>query len=493
MALHPKSDIADRGLQIAIRRRVFECPLIMSSNPLSESTRIAASKSRLKLQTIVRLRWLAVLGQSLTVAVVTLGLGFDMPIGPALLLIAMSAWLNIFLSIRFPARFRLSNTFASSLLIYDILQLGGLLYLSGGIENPFTMLLVAPVTVSAATLTLRSTLVLGGLALVVAAALVQFAMPLPWGGSPAPNLPYLYKVGHFAAVASCMIFLAIYAWRITKESAEMSTALAATELVLAREQKLHALDGLAAAAAHELGTPLSTIVLTTKELERDLRGEAHHEDIQLLQSQALRCREILQKLRQRSPEEEDPLHASFTVKELLSEGAAPHNHGLIIISLTSKPRPEASESGAQQPLGVRRPGVLYGLGNIIENATEFAKSRVDVSAEWDEHEVELKVIDDGPGFRPEIVETLGEPYVTSRPAGAKRPDGKKTGGLGLGFFIAKTLLERSGARLSFENRSPPQSGALVRIVWPRKSFESTPETSFSKLAQSLAILSDTNA
>lgn len=272
----------------------------------------------------------------------------------------------------------------------------------------------------------------------------------------------------------------------------MSTALAATELVLAREQKLHALDGLAAAAAHELGTPLSTIVLTTKELEREMRDHPNYEDIELVRAQALRCREILQKLTQRSPEEEDPLHASFTVKELLSEGAAPYMNGVITVNVSAKARSDAGESAAE-PLGVRRPGVLYGLGNIIENATEFARSRVEVQANWDDTEIELRVIDDGPGFRPEVMENLGEPYVTSRPAGAKRQDGKKTGGLGLGFFIAKTLLERSGARLSFENRAEPYTGALVRIVWPRKAFESTPETSFSRFAQSLAILSDTKS
>ncbi len=457
----------------------------------SESNRIAASKSRLKLGTIVRIRWLAVIGQSLAVAIVTLGLGFDMPIGPSLLLIAMSAWLNIYLSIRFPARFRLSNNLAIGLLVYDVLQLGGLLYLTGGVDNPFAMLLVAPVTVSAATLTLRSTIFLGVLALAVTLALILSSMPLPWGSGPPLDTPFLYKMGYFAAVTACMAFLTIYAWRITKETGEMSTALAATELVLAREQKLHALDGLAAAAAHELGTPLSTIVLITKELEREVSAEsAHYEDISTVRTQAQRCREILQKLTQRSPEDEDPLHGSFTVQALLSEAVAPYNNGVISIFLTSEAHHSAKGEGGREPLGVRRPGILYGLGNLIENATDFAKSKVEVKAYWDGNEVELQVLDDGLGFRPEIMENLGEPYVTSRPDGAKRQDGKKTGGLGLGFFIAKTLLERSGAKLSFENRAEPNTGALVRIVWPRRAFESKPETSFSRFAQSLAVLTD---
>lgn len=463
----------------------------MTSGFVSEASRIAASKSRLKLQTIVRLRWLAVIGQILAIGIVTLVLDFEMPVGPALLLIAMSAWLNIYLSIRFPARFRLSNTFATSVLVYDILQLAALLYLTGGIENPFAMLLVAPVTVSAATLTLRSTITIGCVTLLVALLLVWYHMPLPWHYATRPDLPFMYKIGLFAALAACTIFLAIYAWRITKEGAEMSTALAATELVLAREQKLHALDGLAAAAAHELGTPLSTIVLTSKELERQLRDGPYSEDIELLRTQAQRCREILQKLTQRSPEEEDPLHASITVKEVLQESAGPHQHGYVRVIVSAGPRPNASEDGKRQPLGTRKPGVIYGLGNIIENATEFARSRVDATASWDENDVEFTIQDDGPGFLPEILETLGEPYVTSRPAGVAPPkEGKKVGGLGLGFFIAKTLLERSGARISLENRPGPATGAIVRITWPRKSFESTPETGFSRFAQSLAILSE---
>ena len=414
-----------------------------------------------------------------------------MPIGPSLLLIAMSAWLNIYLSIRFPARFRLSNTFAIGLLIYDVLQLGALLYLTGGVDNPFAMLLVAPVTVSAATLTLRHTVFLAALSLLVTLVLIFHAMPLPWGAGPAPTLPFLYRLGYFAAITACMAFLAIYAWRITKETAEMSTALAATELVLAREQKLHALDGLAAAAAHELGTPLSTIVLITKELEREITEDsAHHEDIVLVRTQAQRCREILQKLTQRSPEDEDPMQGSYTVQALLAEGVAPYKNGVISVFVSASARQSAKDEGASEPLGVRRPGVLYGLGNIIENATDFAKSKVEIIADWDENEVELQVVDDGPGFRPEIMENLGEPYVTSRPDAGKRQDGKKTGGLGLGFFIAKTLLERSGARLSFENRTNPNTGARVRIIWPRLAFESNPETSFSRFAQSLAVLTE---
>lgn len=428
--------------------------------------------SQLKLQTIVRLRWVGVIGQIVALGVVYFWLGFDLPAGACLTVIAVSAWVNVFLAIRFPARHRLSVNFATAILAYDIIQLASLLYLTGGIDNPFTMLIVAPVTVSAATLPLGRTIGLGILALVCACALAFYSLPLPWYLEPPLALPLLYKLGILSAVAASMPFLALYVWRLTNEGRQMSAALAATELVLSREQKLHALDGLAAAAAHELGTPLSTITLVTNELDRQFpKDSPHREDILLLRSQAQRCREILQMLT-RHPPDEDPLHASLTVKEMLHEAGTPYMDGRPTIQIRAAPSPSATGPAARQPVAARRPGVIHGLGNIIENATDFAASRVEITAEWDGQTVVVVVADDGPGFKPELIDNLGEPYVSTRSAGRKeRKSGGKVSGLGLGFFIAKTLLERSGARLTFENRPAPDRGAVVRIVWPRPAFE----------------------
>jgi two-component system, sensor histidine kinase RegB len=434
----------------------------------------APTDSRLRLQTIVRLRWLGVLGQIFAIGVVWLGLGFDLPVGLCLACIAMSAWLNVFLSIRYPGRHRLSVGFATSLLAYDILQLAALLYLTGGIDNPFTMLIVAPVTVSAATLPLGNTIALGMLALSATFFIALHSLPLPW--SPALTLqhPLMYKFGVLAAVAASMPFLALYVWRLTQEGRQMSAALAATEHVLAREQKLHAIDGLAAAAAHELGTPLSTITLVTTELERQLAADSpYREDILLLRSQAQRCRDILQKLT-RHPEDSDPLHSSLSVAEMLHEAANPYHGDRAPLHIATAPSPAASGPEARQPVGVRRPGVIYGLGNIIENAVDFAETRVDIRAEWDQSTVTVTIADDGPGFRAEVFDNLGEPYVTTRPADEKKGGGEKTSGLGLGFFIAKTLLERSGARIALENQQLPRHGAIVRIIWPRRAFEANP-------------------
>lgn len=437
---------------------------------------VTPADSQLRLQTIVRLRWLAVLGQLLAIGIVALVLGFDVPLGPCFVFIAMSAWLNVFLSIRYPARHRLSARFATLLLAYDIVQLAALLYLTGGIDNPFMMLIVAPVTVSAATLPITNTILLGALAAGATVFLTWHHLPLPWLDNASLVHPPLYRLGILAAVIAGMTFLALYSWRLAKESRQMSAALTATELVLAREQKLHALDGLAAAAAHELGTPLSTITLVTNELERQLdKASPYLEDIQLLREQAQRCREILRKLT-RHPAEKDPLHESVTVAEMLSEAAEPYHTVRVPIVISCEPGEGVTGAEARTPVALRRPGVIYGLGNIIENAIDFAQSRVDASARWDGDQVIVTISDDGPGFKPEIIDTLGEPYVTTRraegrKAEARKKNGSKVSGLGLGFFIAKTLLERSGARLTLENRAAPGHGAVVRILWPRAAFE----------------------
>ncbi|MFN3625183.1 MAG: ActS/PrrB/RegB family redox-sensitive histidine kinase [Hyphomicrobium sp.] len=423
--------------------------------------------NRLRLHTIIRLRWIAVLGQFAALSIVSFGLGFYVPIGACLTVIALSAWLNVFLAIWYPSRHRLSVPYATGLLVYDILQLATLLFLTGGMDNPFAMLMVAPVTVSAATLPLRNTIALGLLALASAAVLVVAHEPLPWYPGVELELPVVYKLGAFAALCVSTTFIALYAWRLTKEARQMSAALTATDIVLAREQKLHALDGLAAAAAHELGTPLSTIVLVTKELEHGVKtDDPIREDIALLKAQALRCREILQKLT-RHPSEEDPMHARVSVRDMLEEAAAPYFSDKVAINIAAAPAETAGDARRQAEVE-RRPGVIYGLGNIIENATEFANSRVDVTAAWSTGGLVVTIADDGPGFPAEVMDNIGEPYVTTRPA--ETEDGvleEDSTGLGLGFFIAKTLLERSGATVSLANRTRGGSGAIVTVGWPR--------------------------
>lgn len=430
------------------------------------------SDSRLRLQTSVRLRWFAVAGQLVTVALVSLWFGFAMPLGYCLGLIVLSAWLNVFLRLRFPARHRLSATLGTGLIAYDILQLAALLFLTGGITNPFMPLIIAPVTVAAATLPPKNTVLLGALAGLASVVVANTHLPLPWPASAPLELPYLYKAGLLTAVLAGMIFQALYALRLAKESRLMSAALAATEHILAREQKLHALDGLAAAAAHELGTPLSTITLVAKELNRSLPADsAMAEDLTLLQTQAVRCREILQKLT-RSPGERDPLHAMLTVSQLIDEAARPYHGRKAAIVIEAHAAPGTTGSAAEEPVGERRPGVIYGVGNLIENAIDFARSKVAVTAIWSEQSLTVTIVDDGPGFQSDLIESIGEPYVTTRSTASRAA--KESGapaGLGLGLFIAKTLLERSGATITLENRPRPDRGAIVTITWPRALYQ----------------------
>jgi two-component system sensor histidine kinase RegB len=427
-------------------------------------------ETRLRLQTIVRLRWLAVLGQSVTVVGAYWVLGIDLPIGGCLAIIALSAWLNVALRIRYPASQRLKSGYAFVMLAYDILQLAALLYLTGGLENPFAFLLIAPVTVSASTLPLRVTVALGALTITAATVLTSFHHPLPWFHHSNLLLPFPYVMGVWAAVVSGILFIGFYSWRTAEEARRMAKALAAAEMVLAREQKLSALDGLAAAAAHGLGTPLATIAVVTKEMMRGAKpSDPHFEDLTLLRAQAERCRDILAQLAG-GGEQQDIIVSRLSLSHLMEEVVAPHR--LVAVPIEVKTGPARDGPATQEPVTKRNPGMLYGLGNLVENAIDFADSKVEVEARWSKDEVRIVIADDGAGFPPHVLEQLGEPFVTTRRAQRERPDDSDEHiGMGLGFFIAKTLLERSGARIELANRPLPQGGAVVTVAWPRARFE----------------------
>ncbi len=421
-----------------------------------------------RLDTLVRLRWLAVGGQTAAVLAVAYWFGFALPAGSCLALIALSAWVNLILRLRYPSTRRFTAQATAVLLGYDILQLAGLLYLTGGLQNPFAFLLIAPAMISAAALPPPKTLALGALVVAVATVLVFYYRPLPWYADEALALPFLYVAGVWIALVSSLVFMSVYAFRVAEEARQLADALSATELVLAREQHLNALDGLAAAAAHELGTPLATISLVARELEREVTdADPHAEDIRLLAAQSERCREILRKLTSLGSDPESPLDR-MPVSQLIEEIASPHRDFGVAIRLASAGTPST------EPVIARNPAILYGLGNIVENAVDYATTAVDIRAEWGEQTVTVTVTDDGPGFAVEIIERLGEPYVTTRGRGAAAADAERpseAGGLGLGFFIAKTLLERTGARLSLANRPAPARGAIVSAVWPRVAID----------------------
>jgi len=422
----------------------------------------------LRLRTLVRLRWLAVIGQTGAVAGVYYLLGFPLPLGLCLAAIALSAWLNIFLTLRWRKSRRLQSPQAGLLLGYDVIQLAVLLYLTGGLENPFAFLFLVPVTISATSLPLKWTLWLGALAFVCATFLAFEHLPLPWNPQAPLVLPQAYVAGMWVAIVCGVVFSAIYARRIAEEARQMSAALSATEMVLAREQQFSALDGLAAAAAHELGTPLATIALVAKELKRELPPDGPHtDDIELLISQTGRCREILSRLANREAET-DEIYQRTKLSAMIEDLIAPLRGSDVDISVDAAP----GNAAAAEPVFRRNPAIAYGLGNLLENAVDFAESKVGVEARWTGDTVTIAVGDDGPGFRQDVFDRLGDPFVTTRRGyGQEMGDETRHEGMGLGFFIAKTLLERSGASVSLANRPVPAHGAVVQVVWPRAAID----------------------
>src|SRR3954453_17679804 len=430
-------------------------------------TDVAASDFRhsrryVRLDTILRLRWLAALGQLAAIFIVAQGLEFDVPVMPCVAIVGLSAVTNLALQIRFNPMQRLEPIYAASLLALNIVELAALLFLTGGLQNPFSFLFLAPVLISATALPIRLTIALGFLAVACASALVFFHLQLPWDSDDPLVLPPIYLFGVWLSIVLAIGVTSLYAFQVTEEARKLSDALAATELVLTREQHLTQVDGLAAAAAHELGTPLSTIFLISRELEKTVSNDsALAADLKTLREQAQRCRDILGKITQLSSS--GAPFDRMRLSTLIEETVAPHRDFGIAIKV------RIAVAGATEPVGTRNPAILYGVGNILENAVDFARSTVEVNAWWNADAVEIVISDDGPGIAPDVLKRIGEPYLSRRRSADEAPGERQ--GLGLGVFIARTLLERTGAKVSFTNRTFPDHGAVVQIVWPRDRFE----------------------
>src|SRR5437868_716221 len=430
---------------------------------------VAASDFRLphryvRLDTILRLRWLAALGQLTAIFIVAHGLEFAFPVIACVAIVGISALLNLALQIAFNPMQRLEPVYAAALLALNIVELAGLLFLTGGLQNPFSFLFLAPVLISATALPVRLTIALGCLAVACASALVFFHFPLPWDADDPLVLPPIYLLGVRLSILLAIGVTSLYAFQVTEESRKLSDALAATELVLTREQHLTQIDGLAAAAAHELGTPLSTIFLIARELEKTVHDNDHlAADLKTLREQAQRCRDILAKITQLSssgaPFDLMPLST------LIEETVAPHRDFDVAIKV------RLAVAATREPVGARNPAILYGVGNILENAVDFANQTVEVNAWWNAETIEIVISDDGPGIAPDMLKRIGEPYLSRRRAADEAQSERS--GLGLGVFIARTLLERTGAKVSFTNRIFPDHGAVVHIAWPRGVFEAS--------------------
>lgn len=449
------------------------------------SQRFAVSpvaRGRVRLRTLAFIRWVAIAGQAATLLVVHLGLGYSLPIWPALLMVGASALVNLWATVGRPAPARLGDREVAFYLGFDLLQLAGLLYLTGGLNNPFAVLILAPVTVSATVLSRASTIALSLIALAVVALLPFFHLPLPWPDDSFVMEPVLV-LGFALALVVATLFVATYVFSVSEEARRMSDALAATQMALDREQRLSALGGLAAAAAHELGSPLGTIAVVARELARDLPPDSPlKDDAELLISQSARCRDILAGLAARPETDGGSPYSVLSLPTLVEVAAAPYRDERIRLVLELAPAGGGGASGdgasgdgagggagMPPPVVARSPGVLHGLGNLIQNAVQFARSEVRIIIRWTDSDISVSILDDGPGFDPSLLDHLGEPYLSGGSAGRATDSDGEGDHMGLGVFIAQNLLERTGARISFGNR--PDRGAAVTATWRRADFE----------------------
>lgn len=414
---------------------------------------------RISLRRFVLIRWVAVAGQAVTLLVVHFGFGFTLPLLSALAVVGASVLLNLIFAAYRRSATRLEEGEAAAYLGYDLCQLALLLGLAGGLENPFAILILAPVTVAATILSRPPVIALALAAIVAISVLSVCHLPLPWRPdwpSGAPVFPPELILGIWTALVIATVFISGYAWTVAQEARQLRDAVAATQLALAREQRIAAVGSLAAAAAHELGSPLGTIAVVAKELVRELPpGSPHAEDAALLLSQSERCRRILADLA-RSPEEDGGApYQSLPISALVETAALSHDPHIRLIFATAQGAEE------DEPLVRRSPEIVHGLNNLIQNALQFARCEVSVTTSWDEAAITVEVADDGPGFPPHLLGRLGEPYLSTR-AGASDH-------MGLGIFIAQSLLERSGADLTFDNLV--EGGAHVVISWNRANLE----------------------
>jgi len=425
-----------------------------------------------RLRTLVMLRWFAIIGQATAIIVATRVYGLQIEAGFAALTITAAVAANLISMNVYPENKRLSETQATLWLIFDIAQLSLLLFLTGGLNNPFAMLLLAPVTIAATVLHLANTIVLGSIAIALTTLISVYNLPIVDAGGNTLALPALFQFGFWVALLIGLVFLALYARQVTTEMHAMGEALVATQLALSREQKLTDLGGVVAAAAHELGTPLATIKLVSSELLEELDDRPDLlEDAELIREQADRCSVILHSMGRAGKDDLMLRQAPF--ETVVREAAEPHlNRGkavkFILVPAAGGPR--------LQPNILRRPEIIHGVRNLIQNAVDFARSEVTVAMAWTADTIELRISDDGRGFPQSVLGRIGDPYVRRRrfsEDGAKRPGYE---GMGLGLFIAKTLLERSGAQLRFTNSrrhghaswsGQATGGAVVDVVWSR--------------------------
>lgn len=427
----------------------------------------------IRLRTLVILRWIAIVGQITAFAVAIGLLGLNLPIGIASLVIFSSILANLFTNFIYPENKRLTEREMTIMLVFDMIQLAILLYLVGGLNNPFALLILAPVTIASTVLSLRNVMIVGVLAILTICFLSVFYIPMLTATGAVLTLPSILQFGFGIGLVTGVLFLALYARQITTEMNAMGDALVATQLALTREQNLTDLGGVVAAAAHELGTPLATIKIASAELAGELEQTPDlKEDAELISEQADRCRQILNSMGRAG--KDDLQIKSALLETVLGEAAEPHlSRGKqVVIDVQSN-----AASNAGQPQVLRQPEIIHGLRNLIQNAVDFSEELVEINAAWTDDEITVEIIDDGPGFPASVIGKIGDPFVRRRRQAVDKANRPEYEGMGLGLFIAKTLLERSGANLLFGNVSDVGGGAKVSVAWPMDRIKASNDES----------------
>ena len=410
-------------------------------------------------KTLVILRWIAIFGQLIAVNLVYFYLDLSFPILASYIIILIGLITNIYLKFKVKEN-QLKDIYSSFVLTYDLVQLSVLLYLTGGITNPFSLLLIVPAIVSSTFLSMGTTIILGGITILSLFILTKFHLPLPGSAEYLFNFPSFYLIGILISIIVGLVFLSYFGIRFSGETKKRSQALNKLQQVIAKEYELESLGGQAAAAAHSLGTPLATITVVAKELRKEIdHNSKHSKDLDLLISQTKRCGEILKKISKKQIIE-DKFMSAIKFEDLLVEIIRS------FIETSSKEIKLQSENDKNKINIKRTPEIIYGLRNFIGNAVKFSKNKINVNLESDVNNIIIRINDDGPGFPEDIIKVVGEPYIKSRESDSRS-------GLGLGTFLGKTLLERQGAKLLFYN-NVNFNGAVVEITWNVKDLISNP-------------------
>ena len=394
---------------------------------------------------LIKIRWIAIFGQILAIFFVSYIIKIEIPLIETLLIILLSVAVNFYSFFEERKNKSISNIKAFSFLLFDTLQLGILLFLTGGIVNPFSILILAPVITSASYLPAVMTVILSSISIIIIILLNFYFIPLNLGSEF--YLPQIYNFGLVASLIITVIFIAIYAYLFASSSRKISNALSVSRLQILNQKKITEVGSLSAAAAHELGTPLNTIFLILNDLSKEkklIEDKNIVKDIKLLKSQAERCKEILQRLSTNPLKLKDKFLEKVKITDLIKINFEKFN--------TNKKINIKKNLSTDEPEIIYKDEIMYALGNIVQNAIFYSKEYVSAELNYNNNNVMIKITDDGDGFSKDIVDKLGEPYVS-----------KNNLGMGLGIFISKNLIENMGGNLNFYNSKDDH--AVVEIIF----------------------------